>query len=256
MIKVSKILKLDYPRPSSKGDKENNFALEMININNNPLENEVKINQSNNPLENDIKIDQSNIPFQNEVKIDQTNNPFDIEVRKYQVNIPHENEVRIDQKDPGSIDDKSSIVPIKFFKEPIDSKFVLQNQEVDIEFSFMYEIKRCFCIKDSTSKTYDYAAESLDYSMDIETLITKYNEIEMIKQYLFDESQTKIFETLSRISTVQRFFSQIKQENENIFEDNDEKIKLILNEVSYLLNRGSKTDKKLLSFFRALFNLK
>ena len=243
MTKVSKFFKLDYHRQFSKGDKENNIALEMININNNPLENEVKINQSNNPLENDIKIEQ-------------TNNPLDNEVRKYQVNIPHENEVRIDQKDSGINDDKASIVPIKFLKNPNDTKFLLQYEEVDIEFSFIYEIIGCFCIKDKRIKTYDYAAESLDYSMDIETLISKYNEIEMIKQYLFDESQTKIFETLSRLTTVQRFFSQIKQENENIFEDNDEKIKLILNEVSYLLNRGSKTDKKLLSFFRALFNLK
>ena len=243
MTKVSKFFKLDYPRQYSKSDKQNNIALEMININNNPLEKEIKINQSNNP-------------FENELKIEQSNNALDNEVRKYETNILHQNEVRIDQKDPGCNDDKASIVPIKLFKDPNDTKFVLEDQEVDIEFSFMHEIRGCFCLKDKRGKTYEYAAESLDYSMDIETLISKYSEIEMIKQYSFDESQTKIFETLSRISTVQRFFSQIKQENENIFEDNDEKIKLILNEVSYLLNRGSKTDKKLLSFFRALFNLK
>ena len=224
MTKVSKFLKLDYLKPSSNGDKQNNIALEKIKIIKKPLENEVKKDN--------------------------------IEVRKNQTNISHENELRIDKKDSGSIDDKSSIVSIKLNKEPNDQKFVLQDQEVDIEFSFMYAIRGCFCIKDKSSKTYDYAAESLDYSMDIETLISKYNEIEMIKQYLFDEHQTKIFETLSRLSTVQRFFSQIKQENENIFEDDDEKIKLILNEVTYLLNRGLKTDKKLLSFFRALFNLK
>ena len=101
MTKVSKLLKLDYHRQYSKGDKKNNIALEMININNNPLENEVKINQFNHP-------------FENEVKIEQTNNPLDNQVRKYQTNIPHENDVRIDQKDSGINEDKASIVPIKF----------------------------------------------------------------------------------------------------------------------------------------------
>ena len=42
MTKVSKFLKLDYLRPSSNGDKQNNIALEKIKIIKKPLENEVK----------------------------------------------------------------------------------------------------------------------------------------------------------------------------------------------------------------------
>ena len=145
-------------------------------------------------------------------------------------------------------------------KLPKDAKIiknsVLYEKEIDFDFQFIHEIRLCFCIKDKKNLIYKYASESLDNSIDIETLITKNNEVDMIKKFLFDENQIKIFDTLSRFTTVTKFFTEIKESNENISqENNSEKINQILKNINHLQKRGSKKDKKFISFFKDLFNL-
>ena len=138
-------------------------------------------------------------------------------------------------------------------------KFFVEDKEINFDFKFHSSLRSLFCKKDRNNEIYNFSSERLDVFMGIETLISKYNEVEMIKEFLFDNPQIKIFETLSRLVAVQRFFSEIKEENLNIFEGindkSDEKIKQILKEISHLKKRGLKRDKKLILFFRALFNL-
>ena len=73
-------------------------------------------------------------------------------------------------------------------KLPKDTKIikngVLYEKEIDFDFQFIHEIRLCFCIKDKKNLIYKNASESLDNSIDIETLITKNNEVEMIKKFL------------------------------------------------------------------------
>ena len=51
-------------------------------------------------------------------------------------------------------------------------------------------------MKDKKTEIYEFASEHLDIFLDVESVIDKFNEIEMIKDYVFDFQQKKMFEIL------------------------------------------------------------
>ena len=92
--------------------------------------------------------------------------------------------------------------------------------------------------------------------IDFETLIEKYNEIDMLKKFIFDDKQIEMFETVSKFSNVQNFFSSIDIETENVFKDYEkERVEELFHKVNELINRNSKKDVKLISKLRDLFKL-
>ena len=111
-------------------------------------------------------------------------------------------------------------------------------------------------MKDKKTEIYEFASEHLDIFLDVESVIDKFNEIEMIKDYVFDFQQKKMFEILSKLQNVKNFFSAIEEIKEDFFKEyNEKRNKDIIEDVRVLLNRGSNKDKKLLLNFRKFFKI-
>ena len=92
--------------------------------------------------------------------------------------------------------------------------------------------------------------------MDFETLIEKYNEIDTLKKFIFDDKQIQFFEIVSKFKNVQNFFSSIDKEEENVFKDYEkERVEELFDNVKDLIKRNSKKDGKLISKLRDLFKL-
>ena len=99
-------------------------------------------------------------------------------------------------------------------------EFDISKLESDFDFDFSNSL-RSWCVKDRLSEIYNCASENLDVIMDIETLIKKYNEIDMVKNFIFDSKQSRIFETIARFKTVITFFSSLNKNQENVFQEYD-----------------------------------
>ena len=82
------------------------------------------------------------------------------------------------------------------------------------------------CISDKTKRKrgkilHDNADRKIIEFLDIETLFSKYQELDMMKKLLFDDNQIKLFETLSKITNLSIVFSSKKNEFKNLFEFQD-----------------------------------
>ena len=77
--------------------------------------------------------------------------------------------------------------------------------------------------------------------MDFETLIEKYNEIDTLKKFIFDDKLIQMFEIKSKFTNVQNFFSSIDKEEENVFKDYvKERVEELFDNVKDLIKRNSK----------------
>ena len=136
------------------------------------------------------------------------------------------------------------------------NQFDFTNLESDFNYNFCDCFRSCFCYKDRKTEIYDFASEHLDIQMDFETLIEKYNEIDMLKKFIFDDKQIQMFKIISKFSNVHNFFSSIDKEEENVFKDYEkERVEQMFDKIKDLIQRNSKKDGKLISKLRDLFKL-
>ena len=134
------------------------------------------------------------------------------------------------------------------------SEFDISNIESDFDYGFGNFLRSC-CVNDRKTEIYNFATEHLEISLDIETLIQKYNEIDMLKKFIFDSKQIRMFETLARFVHAKNFFSSI-EDKENIFKDYDSvRVEESIKDVKDLIKRGSIKDKRLLLRFKNLFKI-
>ena len=85
------------------------------------------------------------------------------------------------------------------------------------------------CISDKTKRKrgkilHDNADRKIIEFLDIETLFSKYQELDMMKKLLFDDNQIKLFETLSKITNISIVFSSKKNEFKNLLEFQDKEL--------------------------------
>ena len=85
------------------------------------------------------------------------------------------------------------------------------------------------CISDKTKRKrgkilHDNADRKIIEFLDIETLFSKYQELDMMKKLLFDDNQIKLFETLSKITNLSIVFSSKKNEYKNLLEFQDKEL--------------------------------
>jgi len=85
------------------------------------------------------------------------------------------------------------------------------------------------CISDKTKRKrgkilHDNADRKIIEFLDIETLFSKYQELDMMKKLLFDDNQIKLFETLSKITNLSIVFSSKKNEFKNLLEFQDKEL--------------------------------
>jgi hypothetical protein len=115
----------------------------------------------------------------------------------------------------------------------------------NIKFNFFETCLPCLS-KKRTNNIYSMAVSHLEEFLDIETLFHKYKEVDMLKEYIFDEKQIKMFEVLSKFSHAKKFFS--KSSTDFNFQDGhkDELIKIVLE----LNERKNEKDVWILQNFR------
>ena len=85
------------------------------------------------------------------------------------------------------------------------------------------------CISDKTKRKrgkilHDNADRKIIEFLDIETLFSKYQELDIMKKLLFDDNQIKLFETLSKITNLSIVFSSKKNEFKNLLEFQDKEL--------------------------------
>ena len=85
------------------------------------------------------------------------------------------------------------------------------------------------CISDKTKRKrgkilHDNADRKIIEFLDIETLFSKYQELDIMKKLLFDDNQIKLFETLSKITNISIVFSSKKNEFKNLLEFQDKEL--------------------------------
>ena len=163
-------------------------------------------------------------------------------------------ELKLDQSAFNNVGESNNPALIKFVTKRT-AKFDITKIESDFDYGFENSL-RSLCVKDRKTEIYEFASEHLDIFLDVETVIDKFNEIEMIKDYVFDFQQKKMFEILSKLQNVKNFFSAIEEIKEDFFKEyNEKRNKDIIEDVRVLLNRGSNKDKKLLLNFRKFFKI-
>ena len=104
------------------------------------------------------------------------------------------------------------------------------------------------------SQMYFNAEEHLSKFLDIKTLFEKYQEIEMLKELLFERSQKEVFEVLSKLNNIRNFFSDIEEEeNEMFIHYSRESYINLYDSLKEMKLRGNNYDLKLLDFFKSIF---
>ena len=163
-------------------------------------------------------------------------------------------ELKLDQSAFNNVGESNNPALIKFVTKRT-AKFDITKIESDFDYGFENSLISIW-VKDKKTEIYEFASEHLDIFLDVESVIDKFNEIEMIKDYVFDFQQKKMFEILSKLQNVKNFFSAIEEIKEDFFKEyNEKRNKDIIEDVRVLLNRGSNKDKKLLLNFRKFFKI-
>ena len=84
-----------------------------------------------------------------------------------------------------------------------------------IEFSFIDYIKSFFRPKLKRNIIYLNAIENLDFIMDIEKYLKFHLDMKLVKEVLFDESQRIVFDTITKLINIKRFFEKNNETNIN-----------------------------------------
>ena len=114
------------------------------------------------------------------------------------------------------------------------------------------------CISDKTKRKrgkilHDNADRKIIEFLDIETLFSKYQELDMMKKLLFDDNQIKLFETLSKITNLSIVFSSKKNEFKNLFEFQDKELyEEYFKKFSKISKRRNPMDIKLLENYESI----
>ena len=114
------------------------------------------------------------------------------------------------------------------------------------------------CISDKTKRKrgkilHDNADRKIIEFLDIETLFSKYQELDIMKKLLFDDNQIKLFETLSKITNLSIVFSSKKNEFKNLFEFQDKELyEEYFKKFSKISKRRNPMDIKLLENYESI----
>jgi hypothetical protein len=133
------------------------------------------------------------------------------------------------------------------------SVFFSENEKFDLKLFFSKLTANIFtpCVsrfkKDKDTQLYTHAISLLEEYMGIETLFMKYQEIETIKEFLFDTHQQSLFQFISKYSSYRYLLSRMsKQQSQNKqIEDFSYNIKI-------LTDRNNKEDIWLLNTLNVL----
>jgi hypothetical protein len=109
------------------------------------------------------------------------------------------------------------------------------------------------CKKDKGTILYENADEHLSEFLDIQTLFVRYEEIDMLKNFLFDTKQKKLFEILAKLYNIKQFFSEITGEKD-IFEYEQKDMSDLIDSIKEMKSRGTQIDIKILDHFSKVFN--
>ena len=117
-----------------------------------------------------------------------------------------------------------------------------------IEFSFIDYIKSFFRPKLKRNIIYLNAIENLDFIMDIEKYLKFHLDMKLVKEVLFDESQRIVFDTITKLINIKRFFEKNNETNINFLSYKKEDFENCFNGIRSMFSRNNTIDNKIISF--------
>ena len=145
---------------------------------------------------------------------------------------------------------KENFFQLKKLKRAESKKFDFLSLETDY---FDNENCNCFSNKSVSGEIlYENANNYLTEFLDIQTLFNNYQEVEMLKKFLFDYDQRKLFEILAKLSNLPNVFSLVDSSEKVDLLDKDDN-QLLFTILDRINERSNEYDLKMTNCLRHLF---
>ena len=122
------------------------------------------------------------------------------------------------------------------------------NVDYKVKFSFTDHIKSFFQPKSKRNILYLNAIENLNFIMDIEKYLKFNIDMTLVKEVLFDETQRIVFDNVTKLINIKRFFDKNNEPYINFSNYQKEDFQNCFNGIRTIFSRNTYTDRKLISF--------
>ena len=95
---------------------------------------------------------------------------------------------------------------------------------------------------------YRNANENLNSMMDIDKYLKFHLDMTLVKEVLFDETQRIVFDNVTKLINLKKFFEENKESSNSFKKYKKEDYENCFNGIRTLFSRNTYTDKKLISF--------
>ena len=120
--------------------------------------------------------------------------------------------------------------------------------EDGLAFSFFDFLKNSCGIKKKSTVLYNYGLENLKTIMDIDTYLKFNLEMTLIKEVLFDKNQIVIFDIISKMINLKKFFEPIIEKQLSFDRYDKFEFEEFFSSIDVLFDRQNETDRKIINF--------
>ena len=124
--------------------------------------------------------------------------------------------------------------------------------EENLKFTIKDYLKSIFYCKNKNRILYHNAIENLDSIMDVERYFKFNIDMTLVKEVLFDETQRNVFDTVTKLLNIKRFFEKKKEVKISFLNYKKENFEHCFEGVKTMFSRNNNSDNRIIKFIEKI----